>query len=115
MLANLALTAPDIQLVGSLLSLGDGVTITSNTFTASVNGGSYLPSIPAGSTISIGGSEPRPIIGGDIRLPPGGERAPITSGSITIMPSVPEPSSYASMLIGLLVLAGGLWRVRTQR
>lgn len=110
-LDNLALAAPDIHLSGASVSLGAGVAITTNTFAAGVTAGPYLPSISAGSTISIGGSEPRPIVIGNILLPPGGLES-ITSGDsggpITIMPSVPEPSAYASMLIGILVLAAGL-------
>lgn len=110
-LDNLAVTAPHIQLFGSTVSIGAGVVITINslTVTAGIGGGSNVPSISAGSTISIGGQEPRQIVIGDVLLPPGG-REPIIGGgpggSITIMPSVPEPSIYASMLIGLLVLAG---------
>ncbi len=117
-LDNLAITAPEVEFIaGSFLSLGAGVSITTNSVYAGIGNGSIPPSVSLGATISIGGEVGRPLDGGDIRLLPGGSN-PITGGgsggSITIVPSVPEPDTYVFMLAGLLLLVNAL-RVKNKR
>jgi len=117
-LDNLSITAPEVEFIaGSFLSLGAGVSIITNSVYASIGSGSTLPSVSPGATISIGGEVGRPLDSGNIRLLPGGSN-PITGGgsggSITILPSVPEPDSYVTMLAGLLVLVNAL-RVKNKR
>ena len=116
-LDNLTIFAPEVEFIaGSLLSLGAGVSITSNSFYASIGDNSTVPVIAAGATISIGGEVPRPLSAGEVRPLTGGS-IPITNGGvggiITIAPSIPEPSSYVTMLAGLLAL-GGMLRTKSR-
>lgn len=116
-LDNLTIFAPEVEFIaGSLLSLGAGVSITTNSFYTSIGDSSTVPVIAAGATISIGGEVPRPLGAGDIRLLTGGS-IPITNGGvggiITIASSIPEPNSYITMLAGLLAL-GGMLRTKSR-
>ncbi|GEM_PF-1517766 len=117
-LDNLSITAPEVEFIaGSFLSLGAGVSITTNSIYAGIGNGSTPTLVLPGATISIDGEVGRPLNSGSIRLLPGGSH-PITSGgsdgSITILPSVPELDTYVTMLAGLLVLVGAL-RVKNKQ
>lgn len=116
-LDNLTIFAPEVEFIaGSLLSLGAGVSITTNSFYASIGDSSTVPVIAAGATISIGGEVLRPLGAGDISLLTGGNISIAdgeTGGVITIAPSIPEPSSYLTMLAGLLAL-GGMLRTKSR-
>jgi hypothetical protein len=113
-LGNLSITAPEVEFIaGSSLSLGNGVAITANSISIYADidndNGSIPPFVSPGGTISIGGGVGRPREGGNIQLPPGGSISITGGGSgglITILPSVPEPETYVTMLAGLLALAG---------
>jgi len=108
-LDNLSITAPEVEFIaGSFLSLGAGVSITTNSIYAGIGNGSTPPLVLPGATISIDGEVGRPLNSGSIRLLPGG------SHPITILPSVPEPDTYVTMLAGLLVLVGAL-RVKNKQ
>lgn len=127
-LANLSINAPVIELtsLGGLLSVGNNVFLTGQSIfltagtsltidassTINVSGdGQGDPGIrpPAGGTITVGGREIGRIIGtggglrpidlGEIEIQPGGDISLFT-------PAIPEPSTYLTMLFGLMGVAG---------
>lgn len=105
-LENLSITAPEVELIaGSFLSLGSSVSITTNSIYAGIGNGSILHYVSPSATISIGGEMNRPLDSGYILLPNSNNSVTFSGGGlITILPSVPEPDTYATMLAGLLIL-----------
>lgn len=137
-LNNLTITAPQIQLAGSSVFVGNGVSFAGGlnmpfaanvTRIGSLNGAPTLIT-PTGTQLPSSGMTPISRSGtiyanaGTLSIANGGalsiNAAPLPSvkwgiysiGGTTSIPPVPEPGIYATMLIGLLFLAGFL---RTSR
>ena len=107
-LDDLLLSAPEISLSGSSIFLEDGASITGNTlFIAVTDDSSGALSVSPGADISTNDGRMIEHIGAGGILPSPDSEPLVTDGAITIMP-VPEPTAYASLLIGLLVLAASL-------
>lgn len=107
---------------GNLGSTGIAGSISLRPGGTTVNGG--LVSISAGGQITLhggggsGSGNPGSTgIAGSISLRPGGITVGGGSGdsSITVIPSIPEPSTFAIMLCGLAALASRLRSARTRR
>lgn len=129
-LVDLTLSAPQIDLSGASIYIGNSVDMDLRP-TAPVDGGRPTPGgmdllagISAGGQITLhggggsgGGNRGSTGIGGSISLRPGGITVGGGSGdsSITVIPSIPEPSTFAIMLCGLAALASRLRSARTRR
>lgn len=110
-LDNLSITAPAVELttLNGVLSMGNGVSINTDSFLAGAGGNnSPTVSVSPRATLTIGsGDTARILNGGDISLSIGqGAITPLAGGTITLIPSVPEPSTYLLMLFGILALIG---------
>jgi hypothetical protein len=110
-LDNLSIVAPFVELnsQSGQLSIGNGVLINTSSFLATAGVG-VAPSLSLspGASISVGSGESARIIGsseilGSIKH---GAITPLVGGDISIIPSVPEPSTYILMVLGLVVIFG---------
>lgn len=110
-LDNLSIVAPFVELSSQngQLTIGNGVLINTDSFLTTVGDGAAPSlSLSPGASISVGSRESARIIGsseilGSINH---GAITPLVGGDISITPSVPEPSTYISMLLGLVVVFG---------
>ncbi len=110
-LDRLSLTAPFVELssLNGQVSIGNGVLINTSSFLAAVGNVVTPTSINSpGASISVGSGETGRIIGPVevLQAITHGAITPLVGGDISIASSVPEPSTYVSMLLGLLVVFG---------
>lgn len=110
-LDNLSITAPFVELssLNGQVSIGSGVLINTSSFLATVgNGVTPTFTVSPSASILIGSGETARIIGSSEILQSIGIGAitPLVGGNISIIPSVPEPSTYILLVLGLLVVFG---------
>ena len=113
-LDNLSITAPFVELssLNGLVSIGSGVLMNSSSFFATVGGETPGASILVGSgemapgaSILVGGGEMARIIGSSEILQ-SKAITPLVGGNISLISSIPEPSTYILLVLGLLVVFG---------
>ncbi len=108
-LDNLSITAPFVELssLNGQVSIGSGVLITTSSFLATV-GGEFT--VSSGASILVGGGEMARDIGSlEILQSKSINKlaiTPLVGGNISIISSVPEPSTYILLVLGLLVVFG---------
>ena len=100
-LDNLSITAPFVELssLNGLVSIGSGVLMNSSSFFATVGGET------PGASILVGGGEMARIIGSSEILQ-SKAITPLVGGNISLISSIPEPSTYILLVLGLLVVFG---------
>lgn len=116
-LDNISISAPSVQFTawGGQLSIGDGVSISSDSFLGGVGPGvTPIVTVSPGATITVGRGAGELVIGsGDILR---SINAPIVGGGdVTLAPPIPEPEFYGSMALGLLLVLRAVERRRRLR
>lgn len=129
-LVDLILSAPQVDLSGASIFIGNSVnmdlrpTAPVGGVRPTLGGINLLADISAGGQITlhggggiVGGNVGSTGIGGSISLQQGDITIGGGSGnaSITVIPSIPEPSTFAIMFCGLAALASRIRSVRPRR
>jgi PEP-CTERM motif len=112
-LDNLSITAPFVELSAGngVLSIGNGVSINTNSFLSSLGYGAITGlTLSPSASITVGaGDAVRVLSYADLvqSINPGpGAITSLVGGEIVLISAVPEPSTYILMLLGLLAVFG---------